>query len=169
MCLLARPGQLSPHGPQGRSLSETQEPITSQRRPELGKQFPTSARKVLLIQSCPTLYGPMNCSPPDSSVHRILQARTLEWVAISFSRGSSQSRNQTGVSCIAGGFFTSWATRESPSGYNIHVIMDSLHFLKFKNFCASKGAIQKVEIQPTEWKQIFVHDISNKKLFFRIH
>ena len=41
--------------------------------------------------------------------------RILEWVAYPFSRGSSQTRNQTGVSCIAGGFFTSWATREAPS------------------------------------------------------
>ena len=49
---------------------------------------------------------PMACSPPGSSVHGILQARTLEWVAISFSRGSSPPRNQTQVSCTAGRFFT---------------------------------------------------------------
>ena len=53
---------------------------------------------------------PMDCSPPGSSVHGILQARILEWVAISFSRGSSQHRDQTWVSCIAGRFFTIWAT-----------------------------------------------------------
>jgi len=47
----------------------------------------------------------MDCSPPGSSVHGILQARVLEWVAIPFSRGSSQSRDQTQVSEIAGGFF----------------------------------------------------------------
>ena len=46
------------------------------------------------------------------SVHGILQARILKWVGISFSRGSSQPRNGTQVSCLAGGFFTSWATRE---------------------------------------------------------
>ena len=57
-------------------------------------------------QSCPTLCGPMDCSPPGSSVHGILQARILEWVAISFSRGSSQPRDQTWVSPIAGKFFT---------------------------------------------------------------
>ena len=45
--------------------------------------------KVLVAQSCPTLCHPMDCSPPGSSVHGILQARILEWVAISFSRGSS--------------------------------------------------------------------------------
>ena len=48
----------------------------------------------------------MDCSPPGSSVHRILQARILEWVAISFSRGSSGSRDQTSSPVLAGGFFT---------------------------------------------------------------
>ena len=51
---------------------------------------------------------PMDCSPPGSSVHGILQPRMLEWVAYPFSRGSSQPRSWTGVSCIAGEFFTSW-------------------------------------------------------------
>ena len=55
---------------------------------------------------CPTL-----CNPMDYTVHGILQARILEWVAFSSSRGSSQSRDRTQVSHIAGGFFTSWATR----------------------------------------------------------
>ena len=48
---------------------------------------------------------PMDCSPPGSSVHGILHTRILEWVAIAFSRGSSQHMDQTQVSCIAGGFF----------------------------------------------------------------
>ena len=55
---------------------------------------------------------PLDCSPPGSSVHGILQPGTLEWVAIPFSRGSSQPRAWTWVSCIAGRFFTIWATRE---------------------------------------------------------
>ena len=46
-------------------------------------------------------------------VHGILQARILEWVAVPFSRGSSQPRDQTQVSHIAGGFFTTWAIREA--------------------------------------------------------
>ena len=62
------------------------------------------AKIVLVTQSCLTLYNPMNCSPPGSSVHGIFQARILERVAISFSRGSSGPRNRTQVSCIAGGF-----------------------------------------------------------------
>ena len=48
---------------------------------------------------------PADCSPPDSSVHGVLQARTLEWVAMPSSRESSQPRDQTQVSLIAGGFF----------------------------------------------------------------
>ena len=51
--------------------------------------------------------------PMDYTVHGILQVRILEWVAFPFSRGSSQPRDLTQVSCIAGGFFTSWATREA--------------------------------------------------------
>ena len=68
----------------------------------------------LVAQLCPTLCDPMDCSPPDSSVHGISQARILEWVAIPFSRGSSQPRDWTQVSCIASRFFTLWATREAP-------------------------------------------------------
>ena len=57
-----------------------------------------------VAQLCMALCDPMDCSPPGSSVHRILQARILELVAVPFSRGSSQPRNQTQVSCIAGVF-----------------------------------------------------------------
>jgi len=67
-----------------------------------------------VTQSCLTLCNPMDYSPPGSSVHGILQARILEWVAIPFSRGSSWCRDQTQVSCTAGGFFTTWATKEDP-------------------------------------------------------
>ena len=55
-----------------------------------------------LLQSCPVLCDPVDCSPPGSSVHGNLQARILKWVANPFSRGSSQPREQTQVSCIAG-------------------------------------------------------------------
>jgi len=53
------------------------------------------------------------CNPMDYTVHGILQARILEWVAITFSRGSSQPKDWTQDSCIPGGFFTCWATREA--------------------------------------------------------
>ena len=66
-----------------------------------------------VTQSCPTLCDPMDGSLPGSAVHGIFQARMLEWAAISFSRGSSQPRDRTRVSCIADRRFTIWATREA--------------------------------------------------------
>ena len=62
--------------------------------------------EVLVTQSCPTLCHPVDCSSPGSSVHGILQAGILEWVAMPFSRGTSLPRDQTWVSCISGRFFT---------------------------------------------------------------
>ena len=59
-----------------------------------------------LLQSCPTLCNPMDCSLPGSSVHGILQARIVEWVAMPSSQGCSQPRDRTQVSCIASRFFT---------------------------------------------------------------
>ena len=65
-----------------------------------------------VAQSCSTLCHPMHCNLSGSSVHQIFQARVQEWIAISFSRGSSQPRDWTRVSRIAGRCFTIWATRE---------------------------------------------------------
>ena len=70
-----------------------------------------------VTQLCPTLCDPMDCSLPSSSIHGILQARILEWVAISFSRGSSRPRDRTQVSHIAGRRFNLWATRKPISLY----------------------------------------------------
>ena len=67
-----------------------------------------------VTQSCPTLYDPIDCSLPDSSIHGIFQARILEWVAISFSRRSSRPRDWTLVSRIVGRRFTIWAPRKRP-------------------------------------------------------
>ena len=66
--------------------------------------------KVKVTQSCLSL-----CNPMDYTVHGTLHARVLEWRAFPFSIGSSQPRDQTRVSWLAGRFFTSWATREAPS------------------------------------------------------
>ena len=66
-------------------------------------------KTMLVAQPCPTLCDPINCSPPGSSVHGILQVRILECVAMPSSRGSSQPRAWTQVSRTAGGFFTVWA------------------------------------------------------------
>ena len=62
---------------------------------------------VLVTKSCMTLCDPMDCILPGSSLHGILQATVLEWVAISFSRGSFQPRDQTRVSCTVGRFLPS--------------------------------------------------------------
>ena len=70
-------------------------------------------RKERKVQSCLTLCNHMDCSLPGSSVHGIFQARVLEWVAISFCRGSSWPRDRTQVSHIAGRRFIVWATREA--------------------------------------------------------
>ena len=67
--------------------------------------IPLSVQFSSVAQSCPTLCDPMNHRMPGSSVRGISQARILEWVAISLSRGFSQPRGRTRVSCIAGRFF----------------------------------------------------------------
>ena len=78
---------------------------------------------VLVPQLFPTFCDTMECSQSGCSVHGISQARILEWVPISFSRGSSQPRDWTLISCIAGRLSTIWATRE--------VLMNSLIWVIF--------------------------------------
>ena len=106
--------------------------------------------KVLVAQSWPTLCEPRDYRLSGSSVHRILQARVVKWVAIPFSKGSSQPRDRTWVSCIAGGFFTIWATREavlykSKINKTISLILFILLFYCYlvfwmdKNFKCKKG------------------------------
>ena len=74
-----------------------------------------------VAQSCPTLCDPMDCSLPGSSVHGILDP--MEWVTISFSRGSSQPRDQTRVSRTTGRCFTVLATSEALKKKNQHVVI----------------------------------------------
>ena len=72
----------------------------------------------MYAQSCLALYTPMDCSPPYSSVHGILQARMLEWIAISYSKESFRLRDRTQVSvfpALAGRFFTTSTTWEAQS------------------------------------------------------
>ena len=83
--------------------------------------------EVKVAQLCPTL-----CNSMDYKVNGLLQARILEWVAFPFSRGSSPPRDRTEVSHIAGGFFTSWATRECPrSGPRPQLWRIQVHLLIF--------------------------------------
>ena len=76
----------------------------------------SSREKVKVADLCWVLCNLMDCILLGSSVHGILLARILEWVAISFSKRSSWSREWTWVSCTAGKFITVWATREAPFG-----------------------------------------------------
>ena len=93
--------------------------ICAHRASRISSTYHTQAawRKCEVTQSCLALCDPMDYSLPGSSVHGTFQARVLEWVAISFSRGSSQPRDWTGVSHIARRRFTIWATREALSQY----------------------------------------------------
>ena len=85
---------------------------------------------VLVTQSCPTLCNPMDYSQSGSSVHEILQARILEWVATPFSRRSSIPRDQTQVSCTVGRFFTMWAPREVQAWVTLSCFTACLLILK---------------------------------------
>ena len=74
--------------------------------------------EVLVAQLCPTLQDLLDCNPPGSAAHGILQARILVWVVISFSRVCYPPRNQTTFSCIEGRFFTIWAAANA----NVEVV-----------------------------------------------
>ena len=87
--------------------------------------------KVKSLKSRQTLCDPMDCSPPGSSIHGILQTRTLEWVAISFSRGSSWPRDRTRVSRVVGRCFTIWATREVHTYIWVYIYIHILFHILF--------------------------------------
>ena len=94
----------------------------------------------LVAQSCPTLCDPMDGSPPGSSVHGILQARILEWVATSFSKGSSQLRDQTHVSCV---YLLHWQADSLPLH---HLENPRLHSVQFSCSVVS-DSLQPHELQ----------------------
>ena len=98
---------------------DSQENFDQAEYPIVFKQISEREREV--AQSCPTLCDPMDCSLPGSYVHGIFQAMVLEWIAISYSKGSSQPRDRTPVSCIIDRCFIIWATREvSEWGADVH-------------------------------------------------
>ena len=113
--------------------------------------FRNSESESEVAQSCPTLCDPMDCSLSGSSIHGIFQARVLEWIAISFSRGSSsQPRNQRWVSGIAGRRFTVWATREAMYNliiYNVCVIQLNSKLLLLTQYihCVNVSVSELVE------------------------
>ena len=87
------------------------------------KQYTVHSSVVLVAQSCLTLWVPLDCSPPGSSVHGILLARILGWIAMPSSKISSWPRDWTWVSCIAGRLFTVWATREAVVAQMVNPIL----------------------------------------------
>ena len=126
--------------------------------------------RMLISQLCLTLYDPMDCSPPGSFVHGILQARILEWVAIPFSRGSSYPRHQTGVSCIAGRFFTIWATREAPWKHysQCHMSTRAGHFWFMLYVTDWRFATQHI-VEPNVWKEFWRKINTSNILLFLCH
>ena len=88
-----------------------------------------------VTQSCPSLCNPMDYSLPGSSILGIFQARVLEWVANSFSRGSSQPRDRIWVSHIAVRCFTIWSTREAPVKNMVHIYNGTLLSHKKEQDC----------------------------------
>ena len=103
------------------------------------------------LSSCLTL-----CNPMDYTVHGIFQARILAWGAFPFSRGSSQPRDRTQVSCIAGRFFTIWATREAQDNLR--------NSLSFTQNCSnshesafSEGKIQCLRIIQYQYQDTWIH------------
>ena len=92
------------------------------------------------------------CDPMDYTVHGVLLARILEWVAVPISKGSSQPRDQSQVSCIAGRFFTSWATREipySPPTPPLHPHLSQTLLLYDTSFTTSENFISPLSIMTT--------------------
>ena len=136
--------------------------------------------EVKVAQSCLTL-----CYPMDYTVHGILQAGILEWVAVPFSRGSSQPRDQTQVSRSVGGFLTSWAMREPHKSSKYHLNIFNLEVPSSKSFISGLGetldticpgsellsmcrrvklAIILPALQTQWWNRITVTDISMPKV-----
>ena len=99
------------------------------------------------LQSCPTLCNTMDCSLPDSYVHWILQVRMLEWVFMTSSRASSQLRDQTQVSHIAGRLFTVWATKE----FQKKTGMGSLFLLQGNFQLRNQTRVSYIEGDFTTW------------------
>ena len=108
-----------------------------------------------LCWSCPTLCDPTDCSPPGSSVHGIFHARVLEWVAISYSRGSSWPRDQARVSCVS--WTGRWILYHSLSHLEAHKAPTLQEKLIKKNvnkkFTVKGRAVESRDCQLVQWMQ----------------
>ena len=133
-----------------------------QKKKKKMKSQPYFACAYLVIKSCATFCNPMDCSLPGSPVHGISQARILEWVAISFFRGSSRPTDQTHISCVScieGRFFYLWVTGEAQHLCCIIIFKISLYLpycsfeasqvvLVVKNLPANAGDVRNVGSLP---------------------
>ena len=99
-----------------------------------------------VAQSCLTVCDPIDCSLPGSSVHGIFHAIVLEWIAISFSSGSSRPRDQTRVSHIVDRRFTVWATREVQAQYSL--------LLPLRDLLIKKSHGSKTEGKRRGWQRM---------------
>ena len=95
---------------------------------DMNVEMGSTNESMLVAQLCLTLHDPIDCSPWGSSVHGILQARILECVTVSSSRGSSQPKDQTQASYVAGRLFTFWATR----GVTRHLLKNRINDFKVR-------------------------------------
>ena len=112
----------------------------------------------LVAQLGPTLSYSVDCSPPGSSVHGISHARILEWVAISFSKGSFQPKDGICVSCISRQMFHYWATREA---YRQKVLRDSAE-LRAGQCILIHFPVNKLNFKQLSYKQSFILGNQNK-------
>ena len=112
---------------------------------------------ILVAQSCPTICDSTDCSPPGSPVHGILQARILEWVAISFCKWSSRPRDITKVSLTAGRFFTLWATGKVLAAQSCSTLCDAID-------CSlpSSSVHGIFQTRTLEWVAIFYSRVSSQ-------
>ena len=115
-------------------------------------------REVKVAQPCQNLCNPRDCVPPGSSVHGIFQARILDWVAISFFRGSSQSRDWSWVSCIGGRVSAIWVTGEALWNDYLKLILMFHIMLIFKKFiCNIKNRCLFMSIADLLLALFFIH------------
>ena len=109
--------------------------------------------QVLITQSCPTLCDSMDCSPPGSSAHLIFQARMLEWVAISFSRGYSWLRDWTQVFCIVADFLLSEPTGK-PHSYCKGGCLNNV--IVFSYYQYLKSIYKRVKVKGS-WRRLLIN------------
>ena len=136
----------------------------SNSNPNKNVNYPIRTFVVWLLSHVCLFCDPMDCNPPGSSVHGILQARILEWVAISFSRGSSQSRDWVQVSCLVGRFFTWEASgplipsKQKFGFYQLSEYMGALinSLLLTRFTCWRKSWLEKKNTQPKIWGLSFI-------------